>query len=190
MRLGRLVLLVVLLGLTSCSPEVTSEEGPAQDPRYGAPIPSAPRDVRPYSDDPCAGPLDAAMWESLGFAERGLRRSLPTSEVVCRREGRNRERFVSFIVVPGRDVLVDTYRVRQFALFAPTTVGGLPATREQASPESLSCSVTVGTAEGQGFIVNFDSASIGSRGEAQNPCRLGQQVADRIVAALPPLPAK
>jgi hypothetical protein len=190
MRVGRLVLLVVLLGLASCAPEVRSEDGPPQAPRYGAPIPSAPRDVRPYSDDPCAGPLDAATWESLGFSGSGLRRSLPTREVVCRREGPNRERFASFIVVPGRDVLVDTYRVRQFALFAPTTVGGLPATLEQASPESLSCSVTVGTAEEQGFIVNFDSASIGSSGETQNPCRLGQQVAERIVASLPPLPGK
>jgi len=85
---------------------------------------------------------------------------------------------------------VDTYRVRQFALFAPITVAGLPGTREQASAGSLSCAITVGTAEGQGFIMNFDQGSLASGGQAGDPCGEGQRVAERIVAALPPLTVK
>jgi len=104
---------------------------------------------------------------------------------LCRFEAENRRRFVSLIIVPDRDVLADTYRVRQFALFAPVVVGGLPGTREQAAATSLSCAVTVGTATGQGFIVNFDDGSFGPTGQPDDPCGQGLQIAERVVAALP-----
>lgn len=110
-----------------------------------------------------------------------------TGERVCDRGGPARERDLSFIVIPARDVLVDTYRTRQFALFSPATVGGLPATIEQSSEGSISCTVTVGTAQDQGFILNQDEYG---QGEPADPCGRALQVAERIVAALPPLPGK
>jgi hypothetical protein len=126
----------------------------------------------------------------MGLDAAGRARSLPTGESSCRFEARDRQRFASFIIVTERDVLADTYRVRQFSLFAPIAVGGLPGTREQAAASSLSCAITVGTAVRQGFIVNFDDGSLGPVGQPDDPCGQGLEIAERIVAALPPLPAK
>ena len=92
--------------------------------------------------------------------------------------------------MPARDVLVDTYRVRQFALFRPTMAGPLPATIEQSAPDNVSCTVTVGTAENQGFILNYSEYELGPDGQAHDPCGRGVRVAERIVASLPPLPGK
>lgn len=182
------ILLVVLLALAACA---TERPSPApHDDRFGAPLPTAPRDVRSYGVDPCSGPLPAVAWEPLGFAAAGRLDVLTTGERACAREGSSGERAVSYIVVPTRDVLVDTYRTRQFALFAATTVGGLPSTIEQSSEGSISCTITVGTAQDQGFVLNYSEYARASNGQPQDPCGRAQQVAERIVAALPPLPGK
>jgi hypothetical protein len=158
--------------------------------RYGAPVASFPRDVRPYAADPCAGPLRPSDWQSLGFVQTGAPGTLATGERSCAWEGPRTERYAALVVVPGRDVLVDTYRVRQFSIFHATEVGALPATVEQSAPNDVSCTITVGTAEGQGFVVNYSEYDSGSAGRPDDPCGRGQAVAERIVAALPPLPAK
>ncbi|GLZ45918.1 hypothetical protein Acsp06_21030 [Actinomycetospora sp. NBRC 106375] len=148
----------------------------------------APRDIRPFATDPCSGPLTSPDWSGLGFSSEGDLRTLMVGEQSCVRQGTGNRSRVALIVVPARDVLVDTYRARQFAIFRPTVIGGLPATFEQSSSDSLTCSTTVGTADQQGFIVNF-SAYAGA-GDAGTPCIGGQRIAERIVAALPPLPGK
>jgi hypothetical protein len=92
-------------------------------------------------------------------------------------------------VAGDRDILVDTYRTRQFAIFLPASIGGLPATVEQTSSDSISCNVTVGTAQGQGFLVIYDGV-FNARGQPDDPCEKAEQIAERIVAALPPVPGK
>jgi len=82
-------------------------------------------------------------------------RTTVTGERSCDWRGREGDQYVSLIVVPNRDVLVDTYRIRQYSVFQPTVIAGLPATREQSSLEAVSCLVTVGTADGQGFITDY-----------------------------------
>ncbi|MEJ2862778.1 DUF3558 domain-containing protein [Actinomycetospora flava] len=180
------VYLAILFCLGACATSQPPAE-PPPDVRFGAPVAVAPRDVRSYGADPCAGPLTASDWESLGLTRSGSVKTLMTGERLCDRGGPNRERDVSFIVIPARDVLVDTYRTRQFALFRPTTVGGLPATVEQSSEDSISCTITVGTAQDQGFVVDQNEYG---QGQPDDPCGRAQQVAERIVAALPPLPGK
>jgi hypothetical protein len=105
----------------------------------------------------------------------------------CAREGPSRERYAAFIVAPTRDVLVSAYRSRLFPLFRPVVLDGLPATLEQSAQTDVSCTITVGTAEGQGFIVNYSEYELGPDGRPDDPCGKGQRVAERIVAALPPL---
>ena len=116
--------------------------------------------------------------------------TLPTGERSCEWRGPGREPYVNVIVAASRDILVDTYRVRQFTVFRPALIGGLPAIAEQTAENSLSCTVTVGTAEGQGFLVIYDGSI---RGRTVNPTiRAGRHRTsrERIVASLPPLPGK
>ena len=90
----------------------------------------------------------------------------------------------------GRDVIVDTYRVRLFALFQPTDIGGLPGTLEQSYAGSTACTITVGTAQDQGFVATYTQLEVGAGEHADDPCGRGRRVAERIVAALPPMNGK
>jgi hypothetical protein len=186
----RLSLIVVALAaVAACSPTPQTPAQP-QVERYGAPTVSAPRDIGPFAPAPCSGPLKAADWRDLGFSPAGAPSLLATGERACAHEGPETERYASVTVVPARDVLVDTYRVRQFALFRPTTIGPLPATIEQSSSDDVSCTVTVGTAADQGFILNYSEYRLRSDGRPDDPCGRGVRVAERIVSSLPPLPGK
>ena len=131
-RLSLIVVALAALAACSSTPQAPSQP---QVERYGAPAVSAPRDVRPFAPAPCSGPLKAADWQDLGFSPTGAPSLLATGERACAHEGPETERYASITVVPARDVLVDTYRVRQFALFRPTTIGPLPATIEQSSSD-------------------------------------------------------
>jgi hypothetical protein len=115
---------------------------------------------------------------------------LATGDRTCEREGIGDDQAVGIIMVVTSDVLVDTYRTRQFAIFRPTVIASLPATLEQSSPEDVSCTVTVGTADAQGFIADYSDYRFGPDGRPDDPCGHAQQIAERIVAALPPVPGK
>ncbi|MDD7968568.1 DUF3558 domain-containing protein [Actinomycetospora lemnae] len=179
--------LVVLLA--ACATQQAPPPAPP-DPRFGAPTVAAPRDVRSFGNDPCTGPLTAPDWDTMGISSIGVAETAPTGDRWCVRRGSTGDRSVSLTVVAARDVLVDTYRVRQFPLFREVVIGGLPAAVEQSSPDSVSCSVTVGTAQDQGFIVDYSEYEFRPDGRPDDPCGRAQRVAERVVAALPPLPAK
>ena len=181
----RIVALVLLVVLAGCGQHVEPSGLPAEQ-RFGAPFPAAPRDVRPASVDPCRSLLTPAELRELGFDPTGDLATLPTGEMSCDWRGLRRVPHVNVGVAGDRDILVDTYRTRQFTIFRPTSIGGLPATVEQASHDSISCNVTVGTAQGQGFLTIYDGV-FNARGQPDNPCGKAQQIAERIVAALPPL---
>jgi hypothetical protein len=100
------------------------------------------------------------------------------------------DQAIGITLVVDSDVLVDTYRVRQFRFFQETTAATLPATLEQSSEEDVSCTVTVGTAPGQGFIVDYSDYRLGSDGRPDDPCATGRILAERVAAALPPLAEK
>lgn len=177
-----------LVAAVSCSSAPMLPPPPAS--RFGAPVPVEPRDVRSIATQPCATLLGTSEWERLGFTPNGSPRTVATGEQSCRWVGPRDERYVSVIVLAERDPLVVSYRVRRFAIFQPTTVSELPATREQSSSESISCTITVSTAEEQGFVATYEDRSSEADRAPGGPCARGQEIAERIVASLPPFPAK
>ncbi|GAA4884666.1 DUF3558 domain-containing protein [Actinomycetospora straminea] len=186
--LGRAALAVLLFALAGCGSEAAPAAPPAGDGRHGAALPQAPRDVRPLSADPCAA-ITAAQLRALGFEPAGERVTLPTGEASCEWRGPAGSPYTNVGVATARDILVDTYRVRQFSIFRPTTIDDLPAVVEQTNATSISCNVTVGTAQNQGFLVIYDG-TFKPDGQPNDPCGQAQQIAQRVVAALPMLPAK
>ena len=184
----RVVILLILFAVAGCA-QPDEPNGPqALDGRFGAPLPSAPRDVRSLSTDPCAA-LASSEWQELGFQSEGTFVTLPTGERSCEWRGPGGSPYVNLGIAADRDILVDTYRVRQLAVFRPAMITGLPATIEQTTNESISCNVTVGTAQDQGFLIIYD-ADLGIDGRPADPCGRAWDIAERIVAALPPLPGK
>ncbi len=186
--LAALLLLMVGVGVAGCGRP--SGSPPVPDQRFGAPVVLSPRDVRDFAADPCSIPVTASQWRALGFSEVGVGDVLEvTGERTCTWQALDESQDVTIIVTPSRDVLVDTYRARQFDLFRPAVIQELPATVEQSSAESIGCTVTVGTAEGQGFVADYYEGNLGADGRANDPCGSGQRVADQVAAALPLLAA-
>lgn len=166
------------------------EEAPAPaDPRHGAPAVAAPRDISSFARTPCEGPLSADDVAALGLRSQGRQQALVTGEQACEWSEEEGIGAVGLTIVGSRDVLVDTYRVRQFEIFEPIVVGGLPAVQERSSSDAVICNVTVGTADGQGFIIDL-TEGVGSDGRRQDPCQAGRQVAERIVQKLPVVAGK
>lgn len=112
---------------------------------------------------------------------------MPTGAQACEWTDRTTLNEFSTVVYPARDILVDTYRSRLFPIFVPTTIGGLPATLEQSAQDSITCTITVGTAEGQGFVSTYTQLEVGAGERPDDPCGRGQRIVERIVANLPPL---
>lgn len=96
----------------------------------------------------------------------------------------------SYVIYPARDILTDTYRVRLFPIFVPTTIAGLPATLEQSTPDSITCTITVGTAENQGFVATYTQLEVPAGERPDDPCGHDQRIVERIIAALPPAGGK
>jgi hypothetical protein len=181
----KIIGIMVLMLTVACGRDSQSTTT-ATDARYGAPAVVAPRDMRMLAATPCAGPLGPEDLRALGFQTPGRAQTLDTGERACQWTASDDVGTLGFTIVMGRDVLVDTYRVRQFAVFEPGTVAGLPAVAERSTPDSAICNVTVGTASDQGFIVDL-TEGVRADGRLGDPCGTGRQVAERIVAALPPL---
>lgn len=177
---------MIILAITGCSPGAPPA---VPDPRAGAPLPAATRDLGPLAADPCEA-LDGDSAGALGLNSTGEVRTVNTGDRSCWWNAPDDSQFLSIIIFPGRDALADAYRLRKFAVFEPSIAGDLPATREQASEESTSCTITVGVAAGQGFVVTVDDQAAAAGRRASQACGRAQLVAERIVAALPPLPGK
>jgi hypothetical protein len=163
---------------------------PAPDDRFGAPPVESPRDVGAFAADPCSGPLSGEDWQALGFTQAGREEMLTTGERSCVREGPSTERYVSVTMALADEPLAGAYRARQFALFRPLVIDGLPAVAEQSSADDVSCTVSVATANGQGILLNYSEYGFRPDGRPDDPCGRGIRVAERIVAFLPPLPGK
>ncbi|MHC1558053.1 DUF3558 family protein [Actinomycetospora sp. C-140] len=182
----RLLCLLTLALVASCGQAAPQ---PPSDQRFGAPLPGTTRDLGVAANDPCRL-LDRGAWSRLGFNPTGELRLLSTGERSCWWTAPSDDQFVSVIVSPARDVLVDAYRLRKFAILQPITIGGLPGTREQASADSFSCTVTVGTAVGQGLIATYDDQAAASGRHAVRACPQAEAVATEIVGSLAVPPGK
>lgn len=178
--------LLLAMVVTSCSS--TRPHTPAQPQmvdRHGAPMVSSPRDVAAFATDPCNGLLTRAQLGALGIEGAGRPSTVESSgERSCEWGGGSERQALDVVIVLGRDVLVDTYRVRLFAVFEPAEIAGLPAVREQSYVGSLSCTITVGTADGQGLVANYSELD---GGQAEDPCGRGQGAVEQMIANLPPL---
>jgi hypothetical protein len=184
-------LLVVVLAVAGCARSPAPDPGPrAPDDRSGAPRIEAPRDVAPFAAAPCNGPLSTADLRDVGLATAGRPTRLVTGVNSCTWENYETEQAVSLVVYPSRDILVDTYRTRLFALFAPVVVQGLPAVREQSNADATACTITVGTAEGQGFVATYTQLEVAAGERPDDPCGRGQRIVEQIVAKLPPAPGR
>ncbi len=83
-----------------------------------------------------------------------------------------------------RDYFVDAYRARQFPIFVPTEIAGLPAVIQQSAPTSVNCGVTTGVAEGQALDVTvalFEGDNL-----ARRSCDEAVAVSAAVISNLPP----
>jgi hypothetical protein len=126
----------------------------------------------------------------LGYTTPGRPQALVTGERACEWSGPGGSQYIGITVVSTRDVLADTYRVRQFAIFRPITVSSLPAVEEQGAEDAVSCIVTVSTADTQGFVVDYTDSDLGPDLQAEDPCGQARAVAEAIVDVLPRPPQK
>lgn len=177
---------MLLVAVAACAPPAPVT---TPDPRAGAPVPIEARDVGALASDPCQV-LDSSSAAALGFSSDGEPRTVGTGDRSCWWTAPDDSQFLSVIVFPQRDALVDAYRLRKFAIFEPSTIGPFPATRERASADSTSCTITVGVSSSQGFVATVDDQAAAAGRRQSEACDRAQQVAERIVAALPPLAGK
>lgn len=176
---------LVLASVSSCSTAVPPAPvtSPVND-RFGAPTASEPLDVRSFGASPCTGPW-AGTVVALGFPATGRQSQLETRYQACEWDAGGE--ILGLVVYPDEDILVDSYRARLLPIFVPTTIAGLPAVIEQSSSNALTCTATIGTASGQGLALDYTRLSTRS---TVAPCARAQQIAERIVATLPPLSSK
>lgn len=151
--------------------------------RYGAPPVEAPRDITRVADDPCSRLLNNDQKTRLGITGEGRARINAVGAAECRWDGDGTGPGVSLTTYTNEDILVASYRNRMYAVFQPIQVAGLPAVAQQTSAGTVSCTVTVGTADGQGLDATFDSFGVVGR----TPCDGATRVAEAVVANLPPL---
>ena len=190
----------------AAAPVATAPEAPAPENRYGAPIPTNPRNATAIAADPCARTLPPEKWRALNFFPDGRPLELLAGGHSCSWTGLVQPDWVetlgdvetakamsestSVSATVTNDDLAAEYRVRQFAIFIPTNVGGLPAIQEQSGVNPGSCFFTVGTAVGAGLTVSYDQSPDERLPQHDDPCPKARRITEAIVAALPPLPSR
>ena len=187
----RLVMAVVavFLAVSGCgTKEPEAPPVPSADDRYGAPSVTSSRDVRGFAADPCRV-LSSAALAQLGVQSPGQRQALASGESACAWKSADETERFGITVAANSDPLVDAYRSRQSPIFVPLDVAGLPGVSEVGATDAIICDLSVGTADGQGFVIDYtDPGRLA--GGVSDPCGKAQRVAERVVAALPPLSAK
>ena len=117
--------------------------------------------------DPLPGGPPACVWEDSAFTQQ-----------------------ISVAFLPNRDYLVDTYRVRaMYRVFEPVTIAGLPAVAQKTTPETLTCTVTIGIAIGQAVDVNAKRSRRRSRC-ALTACDKAVRTSELVLTNLPEQPPK
>jgi hypothetical protein len=172
------ILLLVLLG--GCTQPAQAPSAPAPE-RYGAPVPTRSLDATTSSTQPCAV-LDEGQLRALQLQPPGRLDPLPGGPPACVWEGPGFSQEISVALLPNRDYLVDTYRVRaNYRVFEPVTIAGLPAVAQQTSPQALTCTVTTGIAVGQ--AVDVTATEYGAQPDP--PCETARRVSEVVIGNLP-----
>lgn len=166
----------------SSSPTPTTASSTAASERYGAPEVVAPRDLGVFVSSPC-GLLTSTEQRWLGLTVPPSTRQAEDGVFDCTWEDYGSLQSLSLVPITGRDYLVDSYRVRQYRVFQPTTIENLPAVRQQSGPESSSCSITVGLDSDQALNAQYYDLSGESTGD---PCGRLERAVALAVAKLPP----
>jgi hypothetical protein len=167
--------------------------------RYGAPIPTAPRDVRPLEQNVC-GALDPSQCKALNIEPAGRAGTAITGWPTCDWKGvpdpelvrtlgpdlAESSEHVSISATSTNDDLVGAYSSHMFTTIQTTTIGGLPALVAQNPPYVEFCDITIGTAIGTGMDVDYDAPT--SPTKPANACPKALRIAEAVVARLPPAP--
>jgi hypothetical protein len=180
-----LLALSALVIVSACSPLPFEAPPPALE-RYGAPVPTRSLDARAQATQPC-GVLSETQLRSLALEPSGRLDPLPGGPPACVWEGPGFTQEISVALLPDRDYLVDTYRVRNnYRVFEPMVIAGLPAVAQQTTAEALTCTVTTGIALGQ--AVDVTATEYGAAPDP--PCRTAAQVTQSVLGNLPEQPQK
>lgn len=179
-----LIGLVLALLMAGCSSSSTERDGVVD--RAGAPPITAPRDLASRATDPCLTLLTASQVRRLGYDQPGESSvdSLGAPTCTWREDEARRSTIVSAVLT--RDLFVDTYRNRFLPVFRPLEIAGLPAVDIKSGPQVLTCTTTVGVADGQSLDLD---TSVGGGLDGlpdDDPCAEGHRVAEEIVSTLPP----
>lgn len=193
----------------AAAPVAAAPEARAPENRYGAPIPTSPRDAAFVAADPCRRALPPEQWPSLNFFPDGERHELPFGRQSCLFTGLVQPEWVETVgdvetakglsekvsvwaSVTGAadDEFVEEYRNRLSDIFVPTTVGGLPAVQKQSAVNPGSCTIIVGTDVGAALTVLYNQSADDRLPQHDNPCPKARRIAEAIVAQLPPLPPR
>lgn len=153
--------------------------------RFGAPMITAPRDLSSRGPAPCRTLLSSDEVRRLGYDLPGESSVDVLGAPTCtwRQEDRGRDSRVS--VVLNRDLFIDTYRNRFLPIFEPLRIAGLPAVDIMSGPAVLTCTTTVGVADGQSLELNTSVGLIDGVRDG-DPCEEGHRVAEAIISTLPP----
>ncbi|MDD7968488.1 DUF3558 domain-containing protein [Actinomycetospora sp. DW7H6] len=183
----RLVLaLVILTALCACSTAPTVPPPPT-DGRFGAPLPTSSRDLRRAAEDPCENMLTDQQVIALGLAPTTARIvDLPGTRQ-CSWSDEEQRQTLSLAPWAERDLLVDTYRTRQLAVFRPDEIAGAPVVYQQSAPSAPACTITAGAAQGQAFETTWYSLG---RAAGSTPCESARRTVETVLSNLPPAPQK
>ena len=181
-----LLLALLLAGCSSAPRDGPSEPAPTRSSdRAGAPPITAPRELSSRASDPCRTLLSPAQVRRLGYDLPGEFRRDALGAPTCTWREKEASRSASAAVVLTGDLFVDTYRNRFLPVFRPLRIAGLPAVDIMSGPQVLTCTTTVGVADGQSLELNTDVGLTNGRRDA-DPCAEGHRVAEEIVSTLPP----
>jgi hypothetical protein len=187
----------VLNGTGLPQPSPAAAPPPPQN-RYGAPVSTNPRDVRPLEANVC-GALDPAQWTALNIQPAGRPGRAMTGWPTCDWKGvpdpelvrtlgpdlAESSEHVSISATSTNDDLVGVYASHMFTTTQATTIGGLPALVGQDPPYLEFCDITIGTAIGTGMDVDYDAPTDPTA--PANACPKALRIAEAVVARLPPL---
>ncbi|WP_433031397.1 DUF3558 family protein [Actinomycetospora sp. CA-053990] len=167
-----------------------SSPGPAPPPadnRHGAPIPPSSRDLHLAAENPCQRLLTPEQLRSLGLLATSARIVELPGARQCSWNDRERRQTLSLAPWPDRDLLVDTYRTRQLAVFRPDVISDLPVVYQQTAPGAAVCTITTGVTRGQALETTWYSLSDPVNSP---PCVAAQRAVELVLAGIPTVPAR
>ncbi len=180
------IALILVIAGCSTAHDVPRESAPTvMSDRAGAPPITNPRNLTSRAEDPCRTLLSTGQIARLGYAREGTFRRDVLGAPTCTWREEERGRDVGVSVILTGDQFVDAYRKRFLPIFRPLRINDAPAVDIKSGPQALTCTTTVGVADGQSLQLNT-SVGGGSDGLPDgDPCAEGHRVAEAIISTRP-----